>query len=111
MAQAIIYKRTTESSPFSFDFTDLLNPAEQLDSSSSVSVTDSQGLDQTNFIVQKVDLTTGSGGTNTQLRALLQNGLDGEDYLVVFKGIGATSKYSFDLVLELRVRNRVTGNL
>lgn len=109
MAHYVLYKRISEVTDFDFDFTELLPETDTLlDTSKSVcKVVNSAGDDKTSYFLQSL---TFNGMVAT---AHLVNGLEGEDYLVYFYGVGNVSqgKPTPNRILELRVRERIAGNL
>ena len=107
MAHFLIYKRPVEVTSYSVDFSDLLTtPDTILDINlSRVVVVDSAGVDQSTYFVQK---TTFSGLVMT---AILQNGLDSEDYIVNFNGVGNSTSQLYNRILEVRVRSKLAGNI
>lgn len=107
MAHFIIYKRPTEVTPYSVDFTDLMpNDTALSAAGTTVKVYDSAGADQTTYFLSSFTL---SGKVVT---AKFNVGLDGEDYLVYFDGVGnTTTPNKFNRLLEVRVRSKLSGNL
>ena len=107
MAQFLLYKRPAEVIPYTADFTDLLPSDTELDSTSKAQALDTADEDQTSFLVQSAIVTAGS----KILTITLMNGLNGEDYTVYLNGVGATTKKLHSLILEVRVRSKIAGNL
>ena len=108
MAQAIIYKRIGESNPYQFNFADLLSEAGDSAlnaSTSTVTAKDSSGVAAASVV------GTVSVVTSTILQAIIQAGTDKEDYTIPFKGVGATSGQSWIKVIEVRVRELISGNV
>lgn len=107
MAHFIIYKRPVEITSYSVDFSDLLtSPDTILDvDKSRVVVIDSAGQDQSVYFNQKTTFST------LVMTALLQNGLNGEDYSVNFNGVGNSTLQVYNRILEVRVRTKLAGNI
>jgi len=93
--------------PYEFDFEDLLPDDTSLDTvQSQITVVDSAGIDQSKYFVSKV---TFSG---MKMTAYLVNGFNGEDYIVYADGVGnVTSPVKLNRILEVRVRDKLAGNL
>lgn len=112
MAHQVLYKRPAEISTYEFDFTDLLPLDANLDQTKSyVKVEDSAGKDQTGYFVQKIsynELTLDKKAT-----VQMANGLNGEDYLVYFYGVGnmTLGVPTPNRILEMRCRSKIAGNL
>lgn len=107
MAQNIIYKRVGESAQFQMDFADLLSEAgdASITASSTVTAKDSSGVAAASVV------GTVSVVSSTILQAIIQAGTDKEDYQVQFKGIGNSTGQIWIKVLEVRVRESISGNV
>ena len=107
MAYFVIYKRPQEITQYDMDFSNIANSADaSLDQSKSkVTAFDTLDQDQSNAIIQKV---TYSGFVQT---AIIQGGLDGEDYLLYFDAVGNVSGLIANRTLEVRVRRKLSGAL
>ena len=105
MATAITYKRPLEDFDYTFNFADKLASTESVDTvanGSSVTAKKSDGTTD-NTVVGTV---TPSSQT---LKAHLTGGSDFEDYTVTFHAKATTSGDEYEKVLEMRVRNTITG--
>ena len=111
MAHFLEYKSQGQVLPYDFDFTDLLTVADtQLDlvkCKEALLVRDSAGEDKLAYLVQSTSIL------GKVLTVVLANGLEGEDYWIAAKGYGNVSFLTRQPVftLELRVRNKILGNL
>ena len=92
---------------YSADFTELLPDDTELSADSKAEAFDTMGVEQTRLLIQSANATAGS----KKLDISLMGGLNGEDYLVNAYGLGATTRRSSVIVLEVRVRSKVVGNL
>ena len=104
MAMDVVYKRTTEDVPYTFDFTDLLPSTDATVTLVSVIATDTAGVDKSSTVL------SGSAAATKTLTTVLQAGLEGEDYVVRATARGATSGRDFTQVIEMRVRDTIIGN-
>lgn len=105
MAHDVIYKHPSDEVLYSVDFTDELPDDTSVSASSTVTAIDSEDASATSTVVG----TTSQSGMN--LRAVLQAGTDGEDYLVTFTGRGASTSRDSTKMVELRVRTKLQGNI
>lgn len=105
MADDILEKHPSEEVLYEADFTELLPDDTTISAASAVTAIDSSGIDASGTVV----------GTVTQsgmlLRAIMQAGVNFEDYLVTFVGRGATTLRDRVWLLEMRVRTEHRGNL
>lgn len=106
MSHAIIYKRSVEADPFTMDFTDLLPGDTTLDATSEVKAFDTEGLNKTALLIQGIVALSGM-----TMKATIANGVNGEDYDVNFNAVGSTTKDRKNRLLEVRVRDKVAGNV
>jgi hypothetical protein len=106
MANQVIEKHPNAEILFDdFDFTDELPDDAALDSVNSVvTAVDSAG----NSAASVVGTVSRDG---MSLRAILQAGTNGEDYLVTFTAEGDTTGQLAIKQLEMRVRSKLTGSL
>lgn len=105
MAQDVIYKRTTEDIPYTFDFTDDLPSADSTVTLVGIVATSTAGTDSSATVL------SGSAASGKTLTTVMQAGTDGEDYVVRATARGATSSRDFTKVVELRVRDSIIGNM
>lgn len=105
--ERVEYKTSGTTLPlYDIDFTDDLPADSALNSgTSTVTATDSAGTDRSATVIANVTVA------GMVLKADLKAGVDGEDYKVVFKGIGNTSAKPFEHVIEMRVRDKLIGAL
>lgn len=104
MAHDVLYKNTADEILYAVDFTDELPGDTTVSASSAVSAVDSEGSAASSV----VGTVTQSG---MEVRVVLQAGSDGEDYLFTITGRGTTTSRDSTKILELRVRNKLQGNL
>jgi hypothetical protein len=106
MANQVIEKHPDAEILFDeFDFTDELPGDSALDATNSV-VT---AVDAGGSAAASVVGTVSRDGMT--LRAILQGGTNGQDYLITFKAEGDTTEQLAVKQLEMRVRTKVTGSL
>jgi hypothetical protein len=106
MANQVIEKHPDAEILFDeFDFTDELPGDSALDATNSV-VT---AVDSAGSAAASVVGTVSRDGMT--LRAILQAGTNGQDYLITFKAEGDTTEQLAVKQLEMRVRTKVTGSL
>jgi hypothetical protein len=112
MAHFIIYKRPIEITNYEVNFEDLLTDSDlKLDTNlTKVVVENSAGEDKTDYLLQKLIFPV---TTPKRVQAIFANGLNGEDYLAYFNAFGDVSFQTNgpNRILEIRVRNRLAGNL
>lgn len=98
----VLYKHSSVTRSYPVDFTALLSGDTTITVGSTVTAINSAGAAVTAVI-----------GTVSQsgmiLTAVLQAGTDGEDYRITFSGIGTTTGKTETFMLEMRVRNYLTG--
>lgn len=104
---AVIEKHADASILFDdFDFTDELPGDAALNSgTSTVTAVDADGTSATSTVVGTVSVS------GMSLRAVLQAGTNGQDYIVTFKAVGNTTSRAAIKQLEMRVRSKLTGSL
>lgn len=106
MANLVTYKTDGETLPLvQVDFTDLLTGDTSITSGSTVTATDTAGVDQSSAVIAN---KTQSGMI---LSADLKSGTNGEDYKVIFHAIGTTTAKPREVIIELRVRNTIVGTV
>lgn len=107
MAHQLEYKTSGTTLPlYEVDFTEELPADTSLNASTStVTATNSAGTDVTSTLIAN---KTVSGMV---LKADILAGTNGEDYKVVFKGVGTTSAKPSEKVIEVRVRDTVIGSV
>ena len=105
--ERVEYKTSGTTLPlYDVDFTEDLPADSSLNSSdSSVKAYDSSGVEQSATIIANKTVSS------MILKADIRAGVDGEDYKVVFRGVGTTTGKPFEHVIEVRVRDRLTGAL
>jgi|RifCSPhighO2_12_1023870.scaffolds.fasta_scaffold97659_2 hypothetical protein len=106
MANKVIEKHPDAEILFDdFDFTDELPDDSALDSvNSTVTAVDAAGSAAASVVG-----TVSRDGMS--LRAVLQAGTNGQDYLVTFKAEGDTTEQVAIKQVEMRVRSKLTGSL
>lgn len=104
--QGILEKHPNAAVLFSdFDFTDELPSDSALNTSTStVTAVDADGTSAPS-VVGTVSISSMS------LRAIMQAGTNGQDYIVTFKAVGNTTGQAAVKQLELRVRTKLTGSV
>ena len=106
MANQVIEKHPNAALLFSdFDFTDELPSDTALNSGTSTVTAVDAGGTAASSVVGTVSIT------GMTLKAIMQAGTNGEDYLVTFKAIGNTSAHVAVKQLEMRVRSKISGSL
>ena len=106
MANVVLYKTSGATLPLvQVDFTNLLTGDTSISSGSTVTATDSGGSDVSATIVAN------KGVSSMILQADLKAGTDGEDYKVIFHGIGTTTAKPQEIIVELRVRDKIVGTV
>ena len=106
MPNSVIEKHLSAAILFDdFDFTDELPGDTALNSgSSTVTAVDASGT-AASSVVGTVSIS------GMVLKAVLQAGSNGEDYLVTFKAVGNTTAQVAVKQVEMRVRTKLTGSL
>lgn len=105
MAQDVIYKRTTEDIPYTFDFTLDLPSTDSSVTLVSIIATNTAGTDSSSTVL------SGSAASGKTLTTVLQAGTEGDDYVIRATARGATSSRDFTKVVEMRVRDTIVGNV
>lgn len=111
MAHFLIEKRPAEVLSYAVYFSDLLGPSDtQLDTAKTTAalrVTNTAGEDKKSYLIRSLTFST------TTVTLVLQNGIDGEDYVITVIGVGNTNfdTYQPARVIELRVRATLCGNV
>lgn len=111
MAHFLEYKTPAQVTTYLVDFSDLLGPADTgLDlqkCKDALVVLNSAGEDKKAYLVQSMS------AANKVLSLVLVNGISGEDYTLSIRGIGDVDFLTYQAVrvLELRVRDKLVGNL
>jgi len=103
MADDVVYKNTLDTKDYTVDFTALLVDDTTIHTTNSVVVvTNSAGT-----VITTVNGTLVFSGMTMKIP--LTAGVDGEDYKIIAKGIGVTTSKPRTFVLELRVRDSLSG--
>lgn len=88
-----------------FDFTDELPSDSALNAGTSTVTAVDAGGTAAASVVGTVSIS------GMELRAVLQAGTNGEDYIVTFKAVGSTTAQVAVKQVEMRVRTKLTGSL
>ena len=88
-----------------FDFTDELSGDTSLNAGTSTVTAVDAGGTAAASVVGTVSIS------GMKLRAILQAGTNGQDYLITFKAVGTTTAHVAVKQVEMRVRTKVTGAL
>lgn len=98
----VVFKNSVAERTYTVDFTDLLPSDTTITAASAVTAVDTTGAAVTSVL-----------GTESEsgmvLTVVLKAGTDGEDYTITFKGIGTTTGRIETFMLEMRVRNTLSG--
>lgn len=103
MATDTLYKIIAEEVLHAVDFTDLLPDDASVTAASTVTAVKSDNSADASVIG-----TVSQSGM--ELRAILQAGVDGEDYTITFTARGNVTLRDRSVVVEMRVREKLQGN-
>lgn len=107
MADQILYLHPLDSLVYTMDFADDLPSADSalmdIGSGSTIAATDSTGADVSNAVLSS------KTRTSKTLLVTLHGMTDGQDYLILFRGQGATSGQGFVRSLSVRCRSNIQG--
>ena len=104
MADEVIYKRPNEIYYYEYDFSPKLASNDTtITAGSTVTAIDEEGNSATSTVV------SGAAVSGTTLSAKLIAGTNGKDYTITYHGIGSTSSYEREWVVEMRVRSKLGG--
>jgi hypothetical protein len=102
MAVDVVYKHSSVTRTYTVDFATMLSGDSTITAASTVTAVNSAST-STPTLIGTVTVSS------MTLAAVIQAGTDGEDYRVLFTGVGTTTGRIETFVLEVRVRNVLTG--
>ena len=106
MADALLYLHPLDSRQYTMDFQDLLPSTDSaladIGSGSTITATKSDGSDASAIL-------SGKTRTSKTLLVTIHNVVEGEEYLLTFRGTGATSGQTFVRTLKVLGRAALVG--
>lgn len=105
MAHDVLYKAPADVLLYSVDFTDDLPDDTSVSGSSTVTAVDSAGTSATSTVIGTVSQS------NMLLKAVLQAGTGGEDYIIKFAASGTSTGRVATKIVEMRVRSTFLGSI
>ena len=106
MAHQVEYKTSGTTLPlYDVDFTEDLPADSTLHADSSITAYDAAGTDVSATLLANETIA------GMVLKSDIRAGTNGQDYRVVFKGVGTTTSKPAERVIEVRVRDTVIGGV